>query len=428
MKEYGKWLTLLVAFALAVALVACGGGGSEEAATGEEQAPAAEEQQATEAPMEEEATEAPAAEEQAPAAEEETAADTGGEFSIDNPMGQKPSMWTAEQTDCSDMAKEPPWTIGVSNYSLGNSWRVQMFAELQAAADRDPRIEELIITNADENVAKQISDIEDLMARGVDAMLILPLSPEGIAPSVEDVYNSGIVTVVYNDVIETDQFHSIMWVDEFKFGYIGGAWLNEQLGGEGNIVVLEGIAGSGTSDLRTAGALEALSDNVEVLVRQPAGWAYDEAKTAMEDFISAYPGEINGVYSQGGAMSQAAIDAFLAAGQEPVPVPGEGYNGFLKYWAANLENGFSSIGPDEPTWQSVAALDQAIRCLEGETIDKWYELELPVITDATVADYARFDCPDGVWANTKMDPEQITELYDCKGIEFDTLEEYQSSQ
>lgn len=406
MKQFKRWLTVLIAFALVLIVVACGQTGPEAVV-----------EEAVQETLEEAAEVA--------VAEEETAVEEVAEtYSIDNPKGQLPSKWTAEQTDCSAMAKEPPWTIGVSNYSLGNSWRVQMFEELQAAADRDPRIRELIITNADENVARQISDIEDLISRGVDAMLILPLSPEGIAPSVEDVYNSGIVTVIYNDVIETDQFHSIMWVDEFKFGYIGGAWLNEQLGGEGKIVVLEGIAGSGTSDLRTAGALDALSDNIQVLVRQPAGWAYDQAKTAMEDFISAYPGQISGVYSQGGAMSHAAVDAFRAAGLEPVPVPAEGYNGFLKYWTAHLDDGFSSIGPDEPTWQSVAALEQAIRCLEGETIDKWYELELPVITDETVASYARFDCPDGVWANTKMEPEQITELYNCKGIEFNTLEEY----
>jgi len=388
MKSSRRWVALVLAVVFVIALVGC----------------------AQPAP---EPTEAPA---------EEPAAESEEEYSVENPKGKKPSKWQPGQTDCGNMAKEPPWTIGVSNYSLGNSWRVQMFEELKAAAERDDRIEELIITNADGDISKQISDIEDLMARGVDAMLILPLSPEGIAPSVEDVYNAGIVTVIYNDVVETDQFHSIMWVDEYKFGYIGGAWLNEQLGGEGSIVVLEGIAGSGTSDLRTEGALDALDDDIEVLAQQPADWAYDKAKAAMEDFISAYPGEIDGVYSQGGAMSQASIDAFLAAGQEPVPVPAEGYNGFLKYWYANLENGFTSMAPDEPTWQSVAALEQATRCLEGETIDKWFELELPVITNETVEQYARCDCPDGVWSNTKMEPEAITELYDCEGIERDTLE------
>ena len=340
------------------------------------------------------------------------------EYSWQNPKGRLPEFWSPDVTDCAALGldSEPPWTIGVSNASLGNSWRVQMIEELEAAAAADDRIEELIITNADGDLSKQISDIDDMIAAGVDAIMILPLSPDGIALSVEDAYAEDIVTIVFNDFVNTDQFHSILWVDEYKFGYIGGAWLNEQLGGEGSIVVLEGIAGMGVSDLRSEGALDALDEAVEILARQPAGWAYDQAKVAMEDFIAAYPGEIDGVYSQGGAMSLAALEAFEAAGLDLVPVPAEGYNGFLKFWADNLDNGFSSVGPDEPTWQSVAALELAVSCLEGGTIDKWSELPLPVITDETVGDYARFDCPDGVWANTLMDPEEITELYECEGM------------
>ncbi len=187
------------------------------------------------------------------------------------------------------------------------------------------------------------------------------------------------------------------------------------MGGKGNIVLLEGIAGMGVSDLRSQGAIDALGPDIKILARQPASWAYDQGKKAMEDFISAYPGQINGVYSQGGAMSLGALEALEAAGQPLVPVPGEGNNGFLKFWAAHLKDGFHSVAPDEPTWQSTAALDLATNCLEGKTIDKWSELTLPTITDDTVGQYVRTDCPDDVWSNTKMTPVQITDLYQCSG-------------
>lgn len=334
------------------------------------------------------------------------------DYSITNPMGKKPAAWSGEKTNGAPFKKNPPWVIGVSNYSLGNSWRVHMFAELQYAADHDPRIKELVITNADGNLAKQVSDIEDLMARGVDGLLVLPLSSEGIAPSVEDAYDAGIPVVIYNNEIATKKFHSIVWVDEFKFGYIGGKWLNDKLGGKGNVVVLEGIAGTSTSDLRTQGALAAFDPGIKVLARQPAGWAYDKGKAAMEDFIAAYP-KIDGVYSQGGAMSLGALEALQAAGKPLIPVPGEGYNGFLKFWQKNLDKGFTSIGPDEPTWQSVEALEQLSALLEGKTVEKWHEIPLPIITNDNLKDYVRPDCPDGVWANTKMSRETITKLYKC---------------
>ena len=334
------------------------------------------------------------------------------EYSIANPMGKKPAAWSDEKVSGAPFKKAPPWVIGVGNYSLANSWRVHMFAELKYAADHDPRIKQLIITNSDGNLAKQVSDIEDLRAKGVDGLLITPLSADGIAPLVEEAYDAGIPVVIYNNEISTKKFHSIVWVDEFKFGYIGGKWLNDKLGGKGNIVILEGIAGTSTSELRTQGALAAFSPNIKVLARQPASWAYDKGKAAMEDFIAAYP-KIDGVYSQGGAMSMGALEALQAAGKPLVPVPGEGYNGFLKFWLNNLEKGFTSIGPDEPTWQSVEALGQLIALLEGKTVEKWHEIPLPIITDKNLKQYVRPDCPDDVWANTKMSRETITELYKC---------------
>jgi ribose transport system substrate-binding protein len=344
------------------------------------------------------------------------ATEPAGGYSWQNPKGgAKPDGWSTDQTDCSSMKKDGPWTIGVSNASLANSYRVQMISELQAYAAKNPNIKELIITNADGNVAKQITDVNDLLAKGVDAIMIAPASPDGLAPSAEDAYDSGIPTVIFNDRVNTDKFTSIVWADEYKFGYIGGAWLREAMGGKGNIVLLEGIAGMSVSDLRSQGAIDALGPDIKILARQPASWAYDQGKKVMEDFISAYPGQINGVYSQGGAMSLGALEALEAAGQPLVPVPGEGNNGFLKFWAAHLKDGFHSIAPDEPTWESVAALDQVTDCLEGKTIAKWSELELPTITDDTVNQYVRTDCPDDVWSNTKMLPEQITELYKCSG-------------
>lgn len=333
----------------------------------------------------------------------------------EEPKGLKPEKWSDATTDCAALGlkKDPPWTIGVANYSLGNSWRVHMFAELEFAAENDSRIKELVMTNADGNLAKQVSDIEDLLARGVDGLLITPLSANGIAPAVEDAVASGVPVVIFNNEIATDDFHSIVWVDEYKFGWIGGSWLRDELGGTGNVVVLEGIAGTSTSDLRSKGAIDALGDGITILAKQPAGWAYDKGKAAMEDFLSAYP-QIDGVYSQGGAMSQGVVEAFQAAGKELVPVTGEGYNGFLKTWLNNKRAGFTSIGPDEPTWQSVEALQQLTACLSGETVEKWHEIELPIITDDNVDEYAFPKCPDGVWANTKMDYATIDSIYGCE--------------
>ncbi len=368
-------------------------------------------------PQAEEAAPAEEVEEAAPAEEVEEAApaeEVEEEYDLDNPKGFKPEAWSDEMSDCSGFKTEPPWTIGVSNYGVQNTWRIQMMAELQYAADQDPRIEEFIILNADGNVAQQVSDIGDLLTREIDLLLVLPVSSDGIKPAVDEVADAGIPVIVFNNQLAGENFQSMVWIDEFKFGWLGGFWLNEQLGGEGKVVILEGVPGTSTSDLRTKGAIDAFGPGIEVLAQQPANWDYAAGKQIMEDFIAAYP-VIDGIYSQGGAMSLGALEALTAAGRDLVPVPSEGNNGFLKFWKEQLDAGedFSSLGPDEATWQSSEALRQGVMCLEGESIEKWHELPLPVITNDNLDDFVRMDCPDDLWSNTQMSAERVTELYKC---------------
>jgi ABC-type sugar transport system substrate-binding protein len=79
---------------------------------------------------------------------------------------------TATTAPAQPPAPAKTYTIGLSNFSLGNSWRVQMVAEAQYAAKNNPMVKDLIVTEADNSVEKQIADIEDLITKKVDAILI----------------------------------------------------------------------------------------------------------------------------------------------------------------------------------------------------------------------------------------------------------------
>jgi ABC-type sugar transport system substrate-binding protein len=71
--------------------------------------------------------------------------------------------------------KKPPFVIGVSNDSVANPFRVQMINEIKYYASKHPElIKELIILNAGEDTNKQISDVQDLISRGVDAIVLSP--------------------------------------------------------------------------------------------------------------------------------------------------------------------------------------------------------------------------------------------------------------
>ena len=124
---------------------------------------------------------------------------------------------------------------------------------------------------------------------------------------------------------------------------------------------MRGIAGISVDTDRWAGAAEALKAHpeIEVVGEVYAQWAYDQGRKACESLALAHP-QIDGVWSSGGAMTQACIEVFNELGRPLVPMTGEANTGFFGAWKENQAAGFDSIAPQNPTWmvaEGVAAAE-----------------------------------------------------------------------
>jgi len=307
------------------------------------------------------------------------------------------------------------YVIGFSNFGVGNSWRIQMEAEFKTRADElkaDRKIKEYYMTDSGGDISRQIADMRGLIAKKCNAIIITAASPEALSPVCEQAMAAGIKVVSFDNYVTTDKITAKVGIDEVAFGTVGAQWLADKLGGKGSIVVLNGIAGSGVDEMRNRGAMNVFAKypNIKVLGAAYAGWDYTEAKHAVEGFLSAYP-QIDGVWSQGGAMTQAALDVFTAAGRRLVPMTGEANNGLLKAWKENLGNGFDSIAPCSPTYMSADALTTAVDALDGKPVQLTTVISLPVITSADLDKYVRMDLPDSFWNFTILSPGQINALY-----------------
>lgn len=307
------------------------------------------------------------------------------------------------------------YIIGFSNFGVGNSWRVQMEAEFKARADQlvdDGVIKEYYMTDSDGDVSKQIADMRDLIDKGCDAIIVTAASPDELSPVCEEAMEAGIVVISFDNYVTTDNITAKVGIDEVEFGKHGAQWLADKLGGKGNIIILNGIAGTGVDAMRNQGAMSVFTEypDIKIIGETYAGWDYDQAKPVMEGYLAEYP-EIDGVWSQGGAMTQAALDAFTAAKRPLVPMSGEANNGLLKAWKENIANGFDSIAPCSPTSMSADALDTAIKALDGKIVLLNTVISLPVITGDTLDDYVRMDLPDSFWNYTILTSEQIDAIY-----------------
>ena len=344
----------------------------------------------------------------APAAAETTAAPSQDEK-------KEEAEETTEAQASSETAGGEGYVVALCNYSIGNSWRAQMEQEFVAEAEKlkaEGVVSEYYITNSNEDINKQISDMQDLITKKVDAIVITAASPTALAPVVEEAAEAGIKVVSFDNVVETDEQVATVGIDEKEFGRIGAEWLVDKLDGKGKIVVLNGIAGTATDSLRWGGAEEVFKQypDIEILGSANASWDYAQGKAAMESMLSAYP-EIDGVWSQGGAMTQGAIDAFIAAGRDLVPMTSEGNNGAIRAWIENKDKGLSCIAPSNPTYTSAEALLVVIKALNGEYIPGNVVMDIETVTEENVDQYYRSDMPDSFWVLTELDDATLQKLY-----------------
>lgn len=322
---------------------------------------------------------------------------------------------------CTDGASETPaadgtYVIGYDSYFVGNTWSAQLEAEFTAATKRDAdQISDVIMTQSDNDAQKQISNVQSMIARNVDAIIVTPISPEGIVPVLQQASAAGIDVILNASGAETDDYTSYVNVDDESFGATGAEWLVDKLGGSGRIIAINGIAGIPTSDLRYAGAQAVFDENpgIEVVSTIDGGWDQATTKTAVEAVLAANP-DIDGVWSQGGSMTLGAIEAFEAAGVPLVPMTGEDSNGLLKKWQSLVaagETGFDCIAVAKPTWISAQSLENALAALSGTEVTKDDILDPEVITSENLTEFVRDDLPDSLWVNTRMTDDEITALF-----------------
>ncbi len=306
--------------------------------------------------------------------------------------------------------KQGPYVIGLSNSFSGNSWRAQMVTEFKVAADRlksQGALKDYVLADATGNTASQIQQIQNMVARRVDAILIDANSATALDPAIRSAHNAGILVVSFDNTV-TSEFAINVNTDQTKFGSVGAEWLVKKLNGKGNIIVLNGVAGTPVNNERWAAAKKIFDQNpgIKVLSQVNANWDQATAQQAVANLLPSFP-KIDGIWSQGGAMTLGAIYAFQAANRPLVPMTGEAYNGLLKLWDKLKGQGFDSIAPAQPPSLSAEALDTAVKVLKGQQVEQNILLNPPVITSENLAQFVRADEPDSLWLPTSLSPEQM---------------------
>ncbi|WP_407495610.1 ABC transporter substrate-binding protein [Pseudooceanicola sp. MF1-13] len=311
---------------------------------------------------------------------------------------------TDEMTAEGAFAKEGPYTIGMSFPGLGNTWIVQMVQETKYEAAKTDAIEEFIFTEAGWASAKQVADMEDLIARQVDAIIVAPMAPATVKNQVDAAIDAGILVTTYgssegvlNSAVELN-------LGGKAFGRAGGEWLKEKLGGTGTIWAFRGIAGVNEETLRYEGLMEALEGtDIKIGSEVFGDWNYTKGKQLCENLVlSGQP--VDAIWFSGADMTRACVDVFKDVGKPLVPMTGEGNNGFLRIWT---ENELDSVAPVYTPGIGPALVRATVALLEGKQLYKSYYSDPAPITNETVQDYYRPELNDAFWVTSTYPEDEI---------------------
>jgi ribose transport system substrate-binding protein len=296
-------------------------------------------------------------------------------------------MWNPNpntMVDTSQWKKDGPYVIGFSNASISNAWRVAFqHGVLWAAGEHRDDISRLLVTDANDDPSKQIADIQDLISQGVDLLLIAAATEDALDSVVGRAMEQGIPVVMVDRKVKTvSNYITYVTASDWALGRLEAQWLCETLGGQGNIVMLPGIAGSSVAEIRIKANEEVLSKfpGIKVLEKQYCDWNPATGKQVMAALIQKYGKEISGVLADSALQGYGAIEAFLDAGYKAGEIPPmTGGDVARMYQLANTHN-IKMVGIDYPTSMGITGVETALDVLKGIPVPDKVEVSFQVVT------------------------------------------------
>lgn len=213
-------------------------------------------------------------------------------------------------------------TIGFAQSEKeANPFRI---AETQSIKDEaEARGINLITTNANSDLNKEISDIKSMVDQGADALIISPLNSEGLDEALNYARDNDVPIFTIDRFLTSDVFCDTYmgWVgsDFVEQGRRAGQALIDATGGECNLAILLGAAGVNVTDDRNAGfkeTLESVDNDINLVAEQTANYVREEGQTVTEQLITANP-EIDCIYAHNDEMALGAVAALKAFGKQP---------------------------------------------------------------------------------------------------------------
>ena len=305
---------------------------------------------------------------------------------------EEPSDAPADEPSDAPADGEVDWTqyhIGFSQDWNSIEWTQAMRDDIIATCDQYGI--KCTVTDAGNSGEKQISDIEDLITLGVDAILISTYHADTIGNATQAAMDAGIPVIVLSSEIPGIEPTCIISADAVATGEACGKYVQEKFPEGGKIIQISGKEGSVVNQNRGIGFRNIIDadSKFEVLEEMACNYERSLALTTMEDFLHVYGEEIDIVYCHNDDMALGVIQAIVDAGYEANVDGGifviSAADGIYEEVLDAVEEG-KMVSAKYPTF-GVEGVETAMKIFAGETVEPKMIVDSPLITKENVADF-----------------------------------------
>ena len=220
------------------------------------------------------------------------------------------------------LAQKPNYRIGFAQTESNNPWRIAQTESMRAEAAK--RGWQLVYTDAAGSAAKQVSDVNSMIAQKVDLIFLAPREEKPLVPAVMAAKRAGIPLILLDRRVDETQakpgrdYVCYIGSDFVAEGKRAGEWLVQAMKGEARVIELQGTVGSSPANDRRAGFADAIkgSPGMKIVASQSGDFVRDKGRQVAETLLQANPAA-NAIYAHNDEMAVGAIAAVEAAGKVP---------------------------------------------------------------------------------------------------------------
>ncbi|MBM0067090.1 ribose ABC transporter substrate-binding protein RbsB [Alkalicoccobacillus gibsonii] len=265
------------------------------------------------------------------------------------------------------------FTVGFSVSTLNNPFFVTLEEGAEVKASELGL--DLVTVDAQDDSSKQISDVEDLIQRGVDLIIINPTDSSAVTAAIEAANNADIPVITVDRGADGGEVVTHIASDNIAGGELAGELMVELVGEGAKVAELEGLPGSSAARERGEGFNNIAEDSLDVVAKQTANFDRAEGLTVMENILQGNS-DIEGVFAHNDEMALGALEAIEAAGEDIVII---GFDATTDAVEAVGDERMAGTVAQQPTVIGYEALEAANSVLNGEDVEDFIPVDLELI-------------------------------------------------